>query len=197
MRSLVFVAWACILALFCTISVDAECCYRQTTCRIPTDSGVADFLTDLYMCFNCEMTWWEDSNRMWCGVESCNIFGCNCGGGCIPYDPNAWCVQHIPDQIKHRGYVCDLNVEPEKPKTSRHVPLFAFLNPDLNANSDLDSIDPLDQEAFKLLGEMFFEYHNASHVWKNLNVDDEFRKLDTNSDGLIQLQEIDSDYNKY
>lgn len=38
-------------------------------------------------------------DNYFCGIRSCNIFGCNCSGGCIPGNPE------LKFETKHRGKI--------------------------------------------------------------------------------------------
>ena len=75
-----------VLLLFVTVSVwfvqtNAECCYAvySGTCHEPDGKTRK-------RCGDC-----SEVESFYCGVGSCNVFGCNCDGGCRKGDPDMWC----------------------------------------------------------------------------------------------------------
>ncbi|XP_023166887.2 protein Diedel-like [Drosophila hydei] len=81
-------AFVCVLAY--VGSVQAECCRVNLTLRYIVGSGTcADAGGRRFSSSSCTVTVCADGRPLvgtYCGRGSCNIFGCNCDGGCIKGD---------------------------------------------------------------------------------------------------------------
>lgn len=191
-------------------SASAECCPTQAKCQGENTNIVFGF------CFNCEAC--ENLfGNYYCGNGDCNIFGCNCDDGCIPYDENAWCVQDDADRDSLLN-VCYVTLDyfewiqnPSNWVNNTILPTIATLDGVLSmtnlapsSNQHVNSLvslirsnftdDPLTKEEFDQLVYRFFEIQNQTEALKHINVEEEFAKMDTNYNGVIHLNEIDSDY---
>ena len=76
------------LAIACYVEfADAECCY------VPFDCTVAEKKT--HRCADCTEA------TIYCGLGKCNVFGCNCDGGCRKGNESMWCWN--PNNCHHRA----------------------------------------------------------------------------------------------
>lgn len=163
--ALVWAQWVCV--------VDGECC--------PPPQAVCFGKVSLpaWLCYNCEIV---GKSRKYCGIGSCNIFGCNCENGCIRRNGKEWCVQTNPGHGYH--YCYDTMPGPGNVALNQ---LVSLVRPNFTT-------DPLDRNEFEQLVNRIHSKSNRAHALSQLNLTEEFAKLDTNSDGVLNLNEIDSDY---
>lgn len=195
-----FVALTCALFALYLPLVNAECCSVQTFC--PYNK----YYYDLY-CFNCEKAR-EFDGRMNCGVGSCNLFGCNCDGGCIKYNSSAWCTHEDKKNRtckiswRYRKWFKNLaKWGSEKSRKSNKIKSESFRSVPFESSyhfvKDLVSVvrkdfseDPILKDEFKNMALKVLKFNHTK------NVDKEFDKMDTNHNGVIELTEIDSDYGR-
>lgn len=185
-------------------SVTAECC--------PTQAGCQDRYQIVHpYCFNCERCE-TIAPQHYCGMDQCNFFGCDCGN-CIPYDPNAWCIQ--PKADEDRRYLrCYVMVEytswikepanwvnnTKIPGISSEDGLSSYLTSNQHVKSLVSLVrpnftdDPLTKAEFVQLAHRFLEVQNRTEDLDYESLEQEFAKLDLNNNGLIHLNEIDPDY---
>lgn len=182
-------------------SAYSECC--------PAEAFCIDYVAKYPFCFNCQACT-IPFKQYYCanGDGGCNIFGCNCDDGCIKYDPNAWCVQPDADGDKNL-IACFINnpywdwiADPNNRVDSTVLPTTDGTNLTSLTNHHVNSLvslvrpnftdDPITKEEFVQLLQKYFR--NQTQVLNNINVEEEFGKLDSNNNGVIHLNEIDSDY---
>lgn len=142
-----------LLAIGCVRLADAECCYVPYDCKEKNGDSS-------HRCADCSEA------TIYCGVGQCNVFGCNCDGGCRKGNDSLWCWN--PAFCHHR-------TEAEQ-NVLQLIKLY---------DSNQDSA--LDKEEFETLLEKL-------PINGGGGGGGEFETLDANSDGLISLSEIDRDH---
>lgn len=130
---------------------NADCCYYTYNCK-EIDGKKTTRCDDCY----------EPSH--YCGVGSCNVFGCNCDGGCRKGNASLWCWN--PAYCTRRSA-----------QFSDVVQMVSL--------ADFDSNNALDKKEFEAL----FELKGFAG-----DKETEFKRLDLNADGLVTLAEIDPDH---
>ena len=155
----------------------AECCYSVFKCSEPKDHPAK-------RCADC-----EEAN-IYCGYGSCNIFGCNCDGGCRKGNPALWCwnTAFCENQNKTSDFI-------EEPASLT----MSLDNSDSRAQTDLMYrmfIDN-DQNDDKMLNSKEFEQLIQTTLTddqiSSMNIIAEFKKLDKDGNNLITMTEIDAD----
>lgn len=151
----------------------AECCYYTFKCFKPDDHKVN-------RCADC-----EEAN-VYCGYGSCNIFGCNCDGGCRKGNPTLWCWNKVFCENVNKSLTIDtssmMNFNAEN--YNENI-LNLFENHDQNNDKMLDRI-----EFEQLIGNNNIEQQQQ----QSINIDNEFTKLDKDGNNFITLNEIDPDF---
>lgn len=152
-------------------SANAVCCYSAFYCTKP-DCAKGKF------CLDCERA------SYYCGVGSCNIFGCNCDGGCRNGDANYWCWNTHFCQSLNTSLVGDEDLARETQTLL-----------ELNESELTELVFIIDANKDKQLNKTEFTQliHNLSPFLHRINIDKEFEKLDSNQNGFISYDEIDMD----
>ncbi len=128
------------------------CCKYQITC------GRKGF--NSHYCEDCS------ESTPYCGLEKCNLFGCNCDGGCRRKQESGWCWK--------RDSGCHLR---------------SFYNGIFDSENFFRSIDTDSDGKISLTEAKIYLQKNKP---ENTNIEEEFAKLDIDFDGFLSLKEIDS-----
>lgn len=154
-----------LLAALCYMAaeVDAECCYIPFHCSEPNN-------VKKYRCLDCT------ESTVYCGLGKCNVFGCNCDGGCRKGNDSLWCWNPVFNCSRSFHAVANL-AKLSSPKT-----YVAKL------------IDVFDEDRNQVLNfEEFGALIKAQEPNSQWDLQHEFETIDVNQDGLISLREIDGD----
>lgn len=151
---------------------NGDCCYTRFYCTQP------ECAKGRY-CADCEVA------SYYCGVGSCNIFGCNCDGGCRKGNENYWCWNTAFCKCLNSSITEHAETETE----TETIQLNELDLVDLVFNADQNSDKHLDRMEFQQLIQNTFTGRRLNQI----NVADEFRKLDLDQNELISYNEIDMD----
>ncbi len=160
MNSYIVALTLLITILFSSIELSkSECCHVPLKC--PVDGKTVE------TCYDCTEA------TIYCGKGQCNIFGCNCDGGCRAGDSSLWCW-NIASKCYGKFYYQQLSSINEI-KTQANNEFF------INIDTDCDG-----RISFNEARNYLIKYGP-----KNINIKNEFEKLDTNRDGFLAFNEID------
>lgn len=135
--------------------VKGDCCHVPYKCTEPDNKKVS-------RCYDCTEA------TSYCGVKSCNVFGCNCEGGCRQGNESLWCWNPFFNCGKH---------------AKREV----IALPEMQLVAIVQKFDTNDD--FALNVEEFAQFIEQTQT--DVDVHAEFAKLDVNNDGVISMHEID------
>lgn len=171
---------------------DGKCCYTQILCTSPYDKT-------LHYCFDCTPCSYEGFNvnpyNFYCGVKTCNFFGCGCEGDCHPYTPDVWCAQAYPLNLEN--YHCQVSniTNPflslraavnQNAFTSYDIVIYENQNKPKLVQQFRNAISK--QEFTKIALALYGQYMPPEKLEK------EFAKMDTNKNGLLEISEVDPDF---
>lgn len=79
MSKTITIMFVCIIFLTFYQEIEGECCHDSINIKYKCKFlGAIDSVCQEAVCFDGELK----GNYGYCGVGSCNLFGCNCDGGC-------------------------------------------------------------------------------------------------------------------
>ncbi|KPM03049.1 target of rapamycin complex subunit lst8 [Sarcoptes scabiei] len=164
--------------------IETKCCYSSFNCFKPDNDKRK-------RCGDCT------SQGRYCGVGSCNIFGCNCDGGCRDGNITFWCWNHeFCDRIKSSssllmfsGDQSDIDLDQNLDHSKSSIIVKEFNRSDLNQDGILDF-----KEFIKLIKAL--ELYDIVEIPIDSSIlFEEYNRINSNrGDGGITLDEIDSDF---
>jgi hypothetical protein len=131
-------------------SSKSECCSTPIKCEVGSETT--------YRCYDCT------PSTYYCGVGKCNIFGCNCDGGCRQGNSSLGCWNIASG--------CKLRLFYERQSAQN------FFN---TIDTDSDGRVSFDEAKY---------YINQNRPTGG-EIDQELEALDTNNDGFLAFNEID------
>ncbi|XP_017494015.1 PREDICTED: uncharacterized protein LOC108382126 [Rhagoletis zephyria] len=144
------------LLLLVLDQVNGDCCHVPYKCTEPDNKKVS-------RCYDCTEA------SVYCGIGKCNVFGCNCDGGCRQGNESLWCWNSFFNCGKH-----SLKRE-------------AIAMPEMQLVTIVQKFDTNGDIALNV--DEFAQF--IEHTQFDADVQSEFAKLDVNNDGVISLHEID------
>ena len=144
----------------------SECCHVPLKC----DEGSKS----VERCYDCT------ESTVYCGKGKCNIFGCNCDGGCRQGDSSLWCW-NISSKCKGKFFYSEK-------KSLADFTLDFVDGSQVTAKEVFKKIDKNSDGKLSL-------YEAKLHLSKsgqNVNIEQEFNKMDSNRDNFLTVDEIDN-----
>ncbi len=129
---------------------------KSECCGVPIKCRVGRSIT--YRCKDCT------ESTPYCGKGMCNIFGCNCDGGCREGNSSLFCWSTSSGCISNEFF-----------EATGAEKLFTIIDTDSDEKISLTEA----KEYFRQIRPT------------NVNIDEEFHKLDISNDGFLTLDEID------
>lgn len=162
----VFILLSVIFQFHCFISVSGECCPSYEIMLCKPDGAPSKYAASL--CLDCS------EPDLFCAHGNCNVFGCNCDGGCRTGNCSKACTPCTePDRSNNHDVLG---------KAVYNVPSFTLetimQEADLNKDGLLHQLEAL-------------EWLVKNRPLQKTELASEVKILDKNKDGYLSRQEID------